>query len=297
MNDNELNAQELIHKLSHAGEYPHPDLISAIYEQRAETEPLLLALFVESYDDHWPDGDPRWFRFIHAGKFMIAWKNLDALPTFVRLYSSDDAGMLDICEWFEEDLFHFGPAAIPHLKPVISKDSGNEWHYGKGLSGSILTKIAAYYPETREEVAAIFRAQLPPQESIPSLTDTDEMLGNWASELGTLADEASRGHILALDDADLFSPYFFKRPYYLRDMNRGHKPKKPPAPYDIQADYQRRYEWEQTRQKRLAREREQQHRHRVRAAQPRTEPTVGRNAPCPCGSGKKYKQCHGRPGV
>ncbi|WP_410731338.1 SEC-C metal-binding domain-containing protein, partial [Citrobacter portucalensis] len=21
---------------------------------------------------------------------------------------------------------------------------------------------------------------------------------------------------------------------------------------------------------------------------------VGRNDPCPCGSGKKYKQCHGR---
>ena len=24
---------------------------------------------------------------------------------------------------------------------------------------------------------------------------------------------------------------------------------------------------------------------------------VGRNAPCPCGSGKKYKMCHGRPGA
>ena len=24
---------------------------------------------------------------------------------------------------------------------------------------------------------------------------------------------------------------------------------------------------------------------------------VGRNDPCPCGSGKKYKQCHGRAGV
>lgn len=23
---------------------------------------------------------------------------------------------------------------------------------------------------------------------------------------------------------------------------------------------------------------------------------VGRNQPCPCGSGKKYKMCHGRPG-
>jgi preprotein translocase subunit SecA len=29
----------------------------------------------------------------------------------------------------------------------------------------------------------------------------------------------------------------------------------------------------------------------------RDQPKVGRNAPCPCGSGKKYKQCHGRPGV
>jgi len=24
---------------------------------------------------------------------------------------------------------------------------------------------------------------------------------------------------------------------------------------------------------------------------------VGRNEPCPCGSGKKYKACHGRPGA
>ncbi|WP_040284372.1 preprotein translocase subunit SecA [Tessaracoccus massiliensis] len=27
-----------------------------------------------------------------------------------------------------------------------------------------------------------------------------------------------------------------------------------------------------------------------------TDPKVGRNQPCPCGSGKKYKVCHGRPG-
>jgi preprotein translocase subunit SecA len=26
----------------------------------------------------------------------------------------------------------------------------------------------------------------------------------------------------------------------------------------------------------------------------REEPKVGRNDPCPCGSGKKYKKCHGR---
>jgi preprotein translocase subunit SecA len=26
----------------------------------------------------------------------------------------------------------------------------------------------------------------------------------------------------------------------------------------------------------------------------RTGPKVGRNDPCPCGSGKKYKHCHGK---
>jgi preprotein translocase subunit SecA len=32
------------------------------------------------------------------------------------------------------------------------------------------------------------------------------------------------------------------------------------------------------------------------AAQPvrRERPKVGRNDPCPCGSGKKYKKCHGK---
>ena len=28
----------------------------------------------------------------------------------------------------------------------------------------------------------------------------------------------------------------------------------------------------------------------------RDERKVGRNEPCPCGSGKKYKQCHGKLG-
>jgi preprotein translocase subunit SecA len=36
---------------------------------------------------------------------------------------------------------------------------------------------------------------------------------------------------------------------------------------------------------------------RTQAQQPvRVDKKVGRNDPCPCGSGKKYKQCHGRPG-
>ena len=32
----------------------------------------------------------------------------------------------------------------------------------------------------------------------------------------------------------------------------------------------------------------------VAAAPVHTEPKIGRNEPCPCGSGKKYKHCHGQ---
>lgn len=35
----------------------------------------------------------------------------------------------------------------------------------------------------------------------------------------------------------------------------------------------------------------------VRSPQRRSEPKVGRNDPCPCGSGRKFKQCHGRAGL
>jgi uncharacterized protein YecA (UPF0149 family) len=32
---------------------------------------------------------------------------------------------------------------------------------------------------------------------------------------------------------------------------------------------------------------------RRQKTQARTQTTVGRNDPCPCGSGKKFKKCHG----
>jgi hypothetical protein len=114
--------------------------------------------------------------------------------------------------------------------------------------------------------------------------------------LAELADEGSREQILALLDADLLYDDFIEREKYLRDMNRGFNPQNPPKPYDICKDYQKSYEWEQERLKRIEREQAKERAQRIRTAQPRTGPKIGRNDPCPCGSGKKYKKCHGRPG-
>ena len=41
----------------------------------------------------------------------------------------------------------------------------------------------------------------------------------------------------------------------------------------------------------------QQQRQQQRIQPVRVEKKIGRNELCPCGSGKKYKHCHGRPGA
>lgn len=49
MKYDDTSAEELTHKLEAEGRYPHPDLISAIWERRPESEPLLSVMFGEAY--------------------------------------------------------------------------------------------------------------------------------------------------------------------------------------------------------------------------------------------------------
>jgi len=79
-------------------------------------------------------------------------------------------------------------------------------------------------------------------------------------------------------------------------LNRGFQPQEPPALLDILQEYTDLFEWYRQREKALEKERKrEQPPSRMRQVTPRSEPKIGRNAPCPCGSGKKYKRCHGRP--
>lgn len=254
----------------------------------------MLTLFDEAYDDEWAeDDDPRWYRLVHAGKFLLSWQNEAALPTFSRLYQTDEERR-DWREWFEEDLAHYGTAVIPYLEAIVRTDSGGEWDYGKGLSCGILRKVATYHPETRDQIISIFQSLLPSPDNLPA--EIDEMWGLIALELGILGDEGSREQILTLEDADVLTGDFFYKPDYLRQMNRGFKPQNVPSPYDLRDEYQKMYEAEQRRLQAIARKKEQQRTSRIRPATRRQQPKVGRNDPCPCGSGKKYKKCCGRRG-
>lgn len=293
-----LTAEELIRALELAGRYPNPDLINAVWERKEEATPLLLQMFREAYHDDWPDeDDPRLYRFIHAGKFMLAWHVKDALPVFADMYIDDE--MHDWCEWFEEDPADYGPVAIPYFARVLKTDSGKQWHYGRGLAGSILSQIALRRPETHDDVVSIFHALLPSLEEIPRLTDEDydDMWSAIVIELAHMQDQTSREQILALFDADMIDPMFIDRAYYLRVMNAKNPQRWVNKPYDLLKDYEEAYEADQRQQKRIRTERRTQEQQPVRPARVTSGRKIGRNEPCPCGSGKKYKKCHGRPGM
>ena len=298
-----LPTTTLLAQLERAGRAPEVPLIMALFERRAEAEPLVLDLFRDSYDDDWPDGDPRWFRFVHAGRLLIAWATEAALPTFADLYLDDE--LQDTIEWFEDAPQYFGPPAVPYFMRVLATPTGTEFHYGRSSAASILTRIARRHPETRDTVAAALRAQLPAAAVIPQLpAEAIDETWLWILlALSGIQDEASRPQALALLARDDNDEMLLDRDYYEARM-RGELIGDDPPVYDLAGKYVQLADmvrWEQQ----IERERAAQAAQSAPRSpkQPATQPAkpapkvkVGRNDPCPCGSGKKYKQCHGRPG-
>lgn len=307
---------ELIAALEQSGDTPHPDLIAECLARQASLTPALLQLFQESVNDDWADdADPRWHRLRHAGKLLIAYREPAALPIFANLFTRLADEDLDVLEWFELDLAHYGETAVATLIHIINLDT-TEYHYGRGLASDTLSIIARQHPETREAIVAAFQAQLPPlhADGTPDVLE-DFFDFRWTSAaiaLGELGDTTSQRQIEALFKHDLIDEAMIHLEGY-HDLLAG-EDIYDPNPFDVLQEYSQAYEYEQNRQNLMARSallREQGFTPPVPPAAPLqsraadwftdkvvarkpAKAKVGRNEPCPCGSGLKYKKCHGR---
>jgi hypothetical protein len=312
----EYSADELVTALETAGRTPPLALIRACLARQEELSPRLLALFQESLYDQWPDDDdPRWYRFIHAGYFMLAFREEAALPIFEEVYREGE----DMVEWFEIAPAIYGATAIPFFRRVLQMDTKGEYHYGRNMSAELLYNLARQHPETREEVIAALRSVLPPLTSNGDLdippNHYEDIWGTALSYLSLLRDEDSKPQAKALFAAELIDPFVLpeeeywdafapERPYDFRQK-----------PFDIIENYefllaQAEREHLLAEQNRLQAEleaRQAEHKEllrqidvnttEIRQLSKKAGKKIGRNDPCPCGSGKKYKKCHGRPGA
>lgn len=302
MNYDDFTTPELLRTLETAGRLPPLDLIRVCLERQTELTPALLALFRESIHDDWEDeDDPRWYRAIHAGHLLLAYHEEAALPTFEELYRHSHT----LLDWFETAPAIYGAPAIPTFRRVLHMDTHGEYHYGRGMSAELLRDMAILYPETRAAVVEALRSLLPPLTEDGELDWPHEYPGLiWspvASYLATLQDEASRPQIKALLAGDWLDPSQIDETSYEARFSGKRSLTRPVEPFDIITTYELlhgrdEYQRLQEEAARLNQEIDDNVREIV-ALRQKVGEKISRNEPCPCGSGKKYKKCHGRPGL
>lgn len=299
-----FSTDDLLEALAYAGRHPDPELIRACLARRDALTPILLEWVDESLDPDygtaWSDDNPRWYRSLHAAHLLIAFGEEAALPLFEKHVRRDLDSML--IETLAEKLHFYGPAAVPMLSGILDDEDVSVWQ--RELAAQELQSIAAAHPSERDHVVSLLRSHLPtPDEAgrpAGAETTNEDDVRFWstlASSLAWLRDEESRPLIEALYEHDLIDDWLADDLEMLWGAETT-GPVRKPEEYDIVSDYEDRH-------RRAQRERQ--------PAEPwplevesgddghyvdgdtfvRDEPKVGRNDPCPCGSGKKYKRCCG----
>jgi hypothetical protein len=305
---------QLLAALEYGGEALHPDLIRACLARPEALTPGLLVMLETELDTAWRDDDPRWYRDGHAGLLLSAFREPAALPLFAQVLWEAQRDYL--FEWFGLALpYYYGPAAIPMLIEALEIEDGDDMLVSH--ASGMLTYIALHHPEERDRIIAALRPYLPSLDEAGALVITPEQRADppvlWVWVINAFMDlryDGADAVIKALFDADLVDPFVLGgwddyRAAFAPDVDH---PWKSSHVYDIVAEYEEIYEHERAvARKRMAAEARsasgpsRDASFDASRADPepfvREEPKVGRNDPCPCGSGKKYKHCCGRRGA
>jgi hypothetical protein len=299
-----MSDEQLIESLHLAGWAPDPDLVRRWQARAPQLIPELMAELAQD------TGDPDDYADVHAAYLLIDARAEAALPVFADVLR--DPGRDYMMEWLSPELAHYGTAVIPYLRQALFDEDVN-W-YGRATAAGLLTQIALAHPEEKPAIVAMLRQLLPPLDEAGELQieegEWDDMWTWAALELAHLQDEASLPQVEQLFaqnkvDTGVLGPTF---DYHETKMEEGYPHEQ--KPFDLIAIYEALQEEEQSEgmtdeelAAALGFDQSIQS-----AAEPRSaeEPhshddlpfgrKVGRNEPCPCGSGKKYKHCHGRPG-
>jgi hypothetical protein len=270
------------------------------------------------YDDPMGDDWAASYYFLHALYLLHELQAPEALDVYRRLLRLDS---LSTEFWFGDGLFEEVPALLaraghtrlPELLAMLEDQEIMLQH--RLVASEAVSRLAREQPELRPAISTFLQrylryiithadqmVQLFPTDTDPYGYDLDAYLGLLLADvqgagLRELEPEVRELHRLGLVDetvsggetdinfensyALLPAPDIFTRYQELRDIPDNYSPFHPDA-----AGIARRRAQQEAKYAQQRRELAQQ--------QPRQAlPKLGRNDPCPCGSGKKYKKCHG----
>jgi uncharacterized protein YchJ len=239
-----------------------------------------------------------WWRLLHAVMILGLIPSAGAgrlLVRFMRRMSElEDDSLQDWLAGYWPALFRNKPAAVAGDLRALRDDRGLDWYIRAGA------KDATVAIALREGPAALERVL---DELAAAAADEMESWDYRMFAANTLLDFPRPRHRLLLDTIAGMQPdigAIFHRDDVARayagtqDAPDWERRENPWEFYEPQAIAERQQRWEQE---------DQQHQEKEDSAEDdgysayvpdtyvRAAPKVGRNDPCPCGSGKKYKRC------
>ncbi|MGA9349161.1 MAG: SEC-C metal-binding domain-containing protein [Anaerolineae bacterium] len=293
--------EELLELLEEQERHPDLEIIKAVLGQGQTIVPALIVILEN--DDYYGGADAirNIWTPVHAANILCELRAIESLPALRRAMTRpDEDGM---AEWISEGLVKFGPAALDTAEAIL-RDKTVQW-YPRALAAETLKAIAQHYPETYERVTATMRGMLPEPaidfskyesyEQVKAELDDPQIWESLVSDLCDLQDPQAYDLIASMFDRGLISEVWMGRDNFEEAYARP-----TPRPPRVHPEKDLLTMYRELR----PRERPQPApppRPVTTAGQPGGQPMrvkkIGRNAPCPCGSGKKYKHCHGRRGA
>lgn len=290
MNNNRHVIDDLLAELRRAGPQPGAELVASITALGVEAVPALLALVIDptAYDMSEDEEDvPSWAPYT-AVQILGELHPPEALEPLLSLLTWDDYEELSTV--LPEALAKFGHVALDPLAALLADQRQTAWT--RNRAATALKNIADIYPSLRNEIVARLIAQLDTDE--PHYEGLDILRGFLILHLVDLQASESINSIIRAFEQTWIDPHIVSWLDVLSmlDVPRGIAPHldemaprrglplnwrgraeispfDQPAPPTSQVHDQGRPYHRQTSK-------------------------VGRNEPCPCGSGKKFKKCHGR---
>ena len=229
------------------------------------------------------DGDEVWAP-VHAWRTLGQLRAESAVDAIVdAFYAIDDQYQ----EWQQEEfpvtLAMIGPVAIPTLKAYLADDENGLW--SRIAASEALTMIGQQHPETRDECVAILANQLNHhRQQNPS---QNAFLVSSLIDLKAVEAAGSMKSAFDADDVDLSVQGDWEEVQIVLGLLERRRTPRP------------EYGWIPDEHIPFAKMVRSGALGKLLGSSAESSDlwkNVGRNDPCPCGSGKKYKKCHGQPG-
>jgi len=302
-----MEIQELLKRLdTHRGSFPN-DLVSEIISRQEEAIPILLATLenVEKNPDPWLADQFR-MGHVYAMYLLALFREVRAYPLLVRIFSRPGEFPFELAgDVVTQDLGQI-LASVSNgdtggITALIENEQANEWVRSAAM-GSMVSlvdtgqrsrdEVVSYFlelfhklerkPGAQWDSLAYVCADLWPQEVIEELRQAyeDGLVDPGGIDWHDIEEAVALGEEGSKHRRQQRAPLITDLAKAMSWMQCFHDPEKYREPKEMEID---------SEEDMLAVSPDQFTIPPVR----RTTPKVGRNEPCPCGSGKKYKKCCG----